>query len=61
METLLIALLAGLGFIVAYHTYGRWLGKKIFRLSASAVCPSEKLEDGVDYVPTHNRQSSSVE
>ncbi|MDE2712982.1 MAG: carbon starvation protein A [Limisphaerales bacterium] len=52
METLLIALLAGLGFIVAYHTYGRWLGKKIFRLSASAVCPSEKLEDGVDYVPT---------
>jgi carbon starvation protein len=52
METLLIALLAGLGFIVAYHTYGRWLGKKIFRLSASAVCPSEKLEDGIDYVPT---------
>ena len=52
METLLIALLAGLGFIVAYHTYGRWLGKKIFRLSASVVCPSEKLEDGVDYVPT---------
>ena len=52
METLLIAMLAGLGFIVAYHTYGRWLGKKIFRLSASAVCPSEKLEDGVDYVPT---------
>jgi len=52
METLLIALLAGLGFIVAYHTYGRWLGQKIFRLSASAVCPSEKLNDGVDYVPT---------
>jgi carbon starvation protein len=52
METLLIALLAGLGFIVAYHTYGRWLGQKIFRLSASAVCPSYKLEDGVDYVPT---------
>ena len=52
METLFIALLAGFGFIVAYHTYGRWLGKKIFRLSASAVCPSEKLEDGVDYVPT---------
>ena len=52
MSTLLIALLAGVGFVVAYHTYGRWLGSKIFRLSADAVCPSARLEDGVDYVPT---------
>ncbi len=52
MQTLLIALLAGLGFIVAYHTYGRWLGGKIFKLSAKHLCPSEKLKDGVDYVPT---------
>ncbi len=52
MQTLLIAILAGAGFIVAYHTYGRWLGGKIFALSAKAVCPSEKLNDGVDYVPT---------
>jgi carbon starvation protein len=52
MEVLLIALGAGLGFVVAYHTYGKWLGSKIFGLSAKAVCPSVKLEDGVDYVPT---------
>ncbi len=52
METLLIALLSGIGFLAAYHTYGRWLGSKIFKLSADAVCPSERLEDGVDYVPT---------
>jgi carbon starvation protein len=52
MSTLLIALLAGVGFIVAYHTYGSWLGGRIFRLSADAVCPSERLKDGVDYVPT---------
>lgn len=52
MEVLIIALLAGLGFIAAYHTYGRWLGHKIFALSAKAICPSCKLEDGVDYVPT---------
>ena len=52
MEVLLIALLAGVGFLVAYHTYGRWLGSKIFALSAKAICPSERLEDGVDYVPT---------
>lgn len=52
METLLIALLSGLAFLVAYHTYGRWLGGKIFRLTADAVCPSHRLNDGEDYVPT---------
>ncbi len=52
MQTLIVALLSGLGFLVAYHTYGRWLGGKVFRLSAEAVCPSAELEDGVDYVPT---------
>lgn len=52
MPPLLIAVLAGVGFIVAYYTYGRWLGGKIFRLSAEAVCPSRRLTDGVDYVPT---------
>lgn len=52
MGTLLIAILSGLGFLVAYHTYGRWLGRKIFNLSADAICPSRRLEDGVDYVPT---------
>ena len=52
MLPLLIAILAGLGFIVAYNTYGRWLGRKIFRLSASVACPSVRLQDGNDYVPT---------
>lgn len=52
MSVLLIALLSGFGFIVAYHTYGRWLGRKIFNLSAQAVCPSLRLNDGRDYVPT---------
>ena len=52
METLIIALIAGFGFIVAYHTYGKWLGRKIFRLSATAICPSTELRDDVDFVPT---------
>ena len=52
MATLLIALLSGVGFLVAYHTYGRWLGRKIFNLTADAVCPSHRLNDGNDYVPT---------
>jgi len=52
MQTLIIAALAGFGFLIAYHTYGKWLGTKIFRLSATAVCPSTELRDDVDFVPT---------
>ena len=52
MQALLIALLSGAGFLIAYHTYGRWLGRKIFRVSAEWVCPSHRFNDGQDYVPT---------
>ena len=52
MLTLLIAVGAFVGYLVAYHTYGRWLSRKIFNLDATAVVPSKELEDGVDFVPT---------
>ncbi len=52
MQTLLIAVGAGIAFIIAYHTYGRWLGNKVFNLSAGFVCPSHRLNDGKDYVPS---------
>ena len=52
METLLIAVAAFVGFIVAYHTYGRWLARKIFVLDAEAPVPSHQLRDDIDFVPT---------
>jgi carbon starvation protein len=52
MSTLLIAFGSFLGFIVAYHTYGRWLARKIFRLDPQAVVPSHQLRDDIDFVPT---------
>ena len=52
MNSLWVALLSFVGFIAAYHLYGRYLGRKIFRINPEAVCPSRKLEDGVDFVPT---------
>ncbi|MEP3482581.1 MAG: carbon starvation protein A [Fuerstiella sp.] len=52
MLTLGVAVFSFIGFIVAYHTYGRWLSKKIFRLDDSAVVPSIELQDDVDFVPT---------
>ncbi|MCA9200191.1 MAG: carbon starvation protein A [Planctomycetales bacterium] len=52
MSTLLVALAAFVGFIVAYHTYGRWLAKRIFNLDAAAEVPSKQLRDDIDFVPT---------
>ncbi len=52
MQTLLLALGSFAGFIIAYHTYGRWLARKLFRLNPEKVVPSVTMGDGVDYVPT---------
>ena len=52
MSTLLVAFLSFLGFIIAYHTYGRWLSRKVFGLDAHAPVPSHELRDDIDYVPT---------
>ena len=40
------------GYLLAYHTYGRFLAKKIFKLRADRPVPSKVLQDGIDYVPT---------
>lgn len=55
MLTLLIAAGSFLGFIVAYHTYGRWLGSKVFQLDEAAEVPSHQLRDDVDFVPTRKQ------
>jgi carbon starvation protein len=52
MSTLLVALGSFVGFLVAYHTYGRWLARRIFALDAAAVVPSRELRDDIDFVPT---------
>ncbi len=52
MFILLIAVGSFFGFIIAYHTYGRWLAKKIFKLDPNAKMPSVELNDDKDYVPT---------
>jgi len=52
MDALLLMLVCGGGYLVAYHTYGRFLAKKIFKLNKDAPVPSRELQDGIDYVPT---------
>jgi carbon starvation protein len=55
MTTLLIALGAFFGYLLAYHTYGRWLARKVFRLDAGAVVPSVECRDDVDYCPANKQ------
>ncbi|HUG93826.1 MAG TPA: carbon starvation protein A [Planctomycetaceae bacterium] len=52
MATLLIALGAFVGYVIAYHTYGRWLARRLFALDPHAPVPSVELNDDRDYVPT---------
>ncbi|MBT6486353.1 MAG: carbon starvation protein A [Planctomycetaceae bacterium] len=52
MSTLLIAVGAFVGYIIAYHTYGRWLSQRIFNLDPHADVPSVVLNDDRDFVPT---------
>ncbi|MDF1850843.1 MAG: carbon starvation protein A [Verrucomicrobiales bacterium] len=52
METLAIALGALVLYLIAYHTYGKWLARKIFKLDPDAAVPSVALNDDRDYVPT---------
>ncbi len=49
-----IILLAALAvYIVFYFTYGRFLQNKLFRSHEQGDAPSVRLNDGVDFVPTH--------
>ena len=52
METLFIALGSFALYLLAYNTYGKWLGRKIFKLDPEAPVPSATLNDDKDYVPT---------
>ena len=52
MNSLFIALGAAILYLAAYHTYGKYLGRKIFKLNSEAVCPSKEFEDNMDFVPT---------
>ena len=52
MNSLVLAAIMMIGYFVAYHTYGKFLARKIFKLNPEAVCPSTTLQDDHDFVPT---------
>jgi carbon starvation protein len=53
MNSLLLAALGVAMMVAGYLLYSKFLGKRVYRLSASFRTPSHELEDGVDYVPTN--------
>ena len=52
MSSLLIAIISYVGYIIAYKTYGKYISKRIFKLSNDNITPAYKYNDGIDYVPT---------
>ena len=52
MNSLLLALFCFCFYLLAYHTYGRFLARRIFKLDDKRVTPAHRLRDDVDYVPT---------
>ncbi len=40
-------------FSTSYRFYSKFIAEKVFQLSNEAQTPSEKINDGKDYVPTH--------
>jgi len=52
VTTVLIAVGAFVGYLVAYHTYGKFLAGKIFEIDDTRLTPARQKHDGVDYVPT---------
>lgn len=55
MNSALLALLALIGYITAYYTYGKFIGKRILGLTDENIMPAKELRDDVDFVPTKKR------
>ncbi len=52
LNSLILVIIALIGYLLAYRFYGRFLGRKVFRISASRIMPAHEFKDGVDFVPT---------
>jgi len=52
MDALVLAGVVGLALLAAYHTYGRWLSRRVFTLREDAATPAVLYNDNRDYCPT---------
>ncbi len=52
MNSAVLALLALVGYVIAYYTYGKFIAKKLLGIRNDNPMPAHELNDGVDFVPT---------
>ena len=52
MFTVLLVIGVFILYIIAYNTFGRYVGRKLFGLDNKRTTPAVEIQDGVDYVPT---------
>jgi carbon starvation protein len=52
LSSVFLAIGAAALYVIAYHTYGKFIGRRILGLDPDAICPSRALRDDVDFVPT---------
>ena len=55
MNSLILILISLLGYLLSYRFYGRYLGRRLFKLSAEHLMPAHEFKDGVDFVPARAR------
>ncbi|NQT97844.1 MAG: carbon starvation protein A [Candidatus Marinimicrobia bacterium] len=53
MNSILLAIIVFAGYYLAYHTYGKFLSRKIFKIDPTRLCPSVEFQDDTDFVPTN--------
>lgn len=51
MNSLFLAIACFSAYLAAYHTYGKFLGKKLFRLNPSTETPAHARRDNIDFIP----------
>lgn len=51
MNSLVLAIVCFSAYLIAYHTYGKFLGKKLFRLNSDAKTPAHAQRDNMDFIP----------
>ena len=53
MNSIILALVGLILYLLAYKFYATFISKKILRLDPDRETPSHKLRDNIDYVPTN--------
>jgi len=52
MNSLIFIVIVFLLYLLAYHTYGKFIAHRLFNPNPQSKTPSEEFQDGIDFVPT---------